>query len=76
MDIPFERIEDEYRPTPEDDDAVKEMKDRIFNRLTDPERIILIWYAELGTYAALARKFHNSVPTVKKKIEQIRQKLC
>ena len=71
----YKDIEGEYRPTSGDDDYFLVMKTAIFERLTEPERKLFIYYAELGTYAALARELKNSVPTCRRRIKEIVMKL-
>ena len=43
--------------------------------LPEPDRNLLIRYAEEGTYAAVAKRYHCSTPTVKYKIDEIRKKI-
>ena len=71
----YKKIEDEYRPTSGDDDYFLVIKERIFTRLTEPERKLFIYYCEIGSYAGLARCFHNSVPTCRKRVRAIVKKL-
>lgn len=74
--IEWQRIEDEYRPDEtRDDDRMLELKSALFSKLNEVERKIFIYYAELGSYAAVARVWRTSPPTVRKKIEEIKNKL-
>ena len=67
----FEAIKPEYYPTPYDDDLMREFKEAIFTELTEVEQRLFIAYCECGTYAGVARLFHSTPPTVRKKIQEI-----
>ena len=74
--IDYDEIEREYlTPRDEDDDRIREIRERLKTRLTLAERKIMIYYMELGTYTEVAKILHCSVPTVSKKIREIREKL-
>lgn len=73
--IEYKKIEDEYRPTSGDDDYFLTLKTAIFEELTEAERRLFIYYCEIGSYAGLARYFHNSTPTARKRISDIKLKL-
>lgn len=74
--IDYEDIEREYlTPKYDDDDRIREIRERMRTRLTLAERKIMIYYMELGTYTEVAKILHCSVPTVSKKIREIREKL-
>ena len=71
----YEEYEADYiTDRPEDDDRMRELRERI-RSLPLPERKILIMYTELGTYSAVAKILKCSVPTVSKKVNEIRDKL-
>lgn len=73
--IPWERIFQDYVPDPlNDDEYIYNCKKALMN-LPDPDRNLLIRYAEEGSYTAVARRYHCSAPTVKNKIEEIRKKI-
>lgn len=73
--VDYEEYEGDYlTDRPEDDDTMLELRRRIRN-LPLPERKIFIMYAELGTYSEVAKILKCSVPTVSKKIREIREKL-
>lgn len=74
--IDFKKIEEEYMPSTHDDDFMFTLKARIFSELTEPERRLLICYCEIGSFAGLARFFHNSTPTARKRIKEIIKKIC
>lgn len=66
---------DEYQPdTLEDDDLLYAIKEAI-QSLRPMERKIFLTYTELGTYTQAAKTFHVSVPTIRKYINEIRQKI-
>lgn len=62
-------------PAAEDDDRLRTIKERIFLRLTEAERRIFLMWVEKGSYAAVARLFKSSPPTVRKRIAEIMEKL-
>ena len=71
----YEEYEGDYlTDSPADDDNMRELRERIRN-LPLPERRIFIMYTELGTYSEVAAILKCSVPTVSKKIREIREKL-
>lgn len=66
---------DEYKPdTLEDDDLLYTLKEAIQN-LRPVERKIFLTYTELGTYTQAAKTFHVSVPTIRKYLAEIREKI-
>ena len=71
----FQKIAEEYKPTSADTDEWLAIKTAIFSGLTDAERILWIHYCEIGSYAGLARYFHNSIPTCRKRITEVREKI-
>lgn len=74
--IDYEDIEREYlTPKYDDDDRIREIRERMRTRLTLAERKIMIYYMELGTYTEVAKILHCSVPTVSKKIREIKAKI-
>lgn len=71
----YEEYEGDYlADSPEDDDTMRALRERIRN-LPLPERKIFIMYTELGTYSEVAKILKCSVPTVSKKIREIREKI-
>lgn len=73
--ISYEDYEGDYlRPDPEDDDTLRGIRERIA-ALPLPERRIFIMYTEYGTYSEVAKILKCSVPTVSKKIREIRKKI-
>ena len=76
MTTNWDDIENEYmEPRESDDDRIRGIKERMRTRLSLAERRILIYYIELGTYSEVAKILRCSVPTVSKKIREIREKL-
>lgn len=73
--IEYKKIEEEYLPTPNDDDYMLALKEAIFSGLTPQEVHLLIYYSEIGSYAGLARFFRNSTPTARKRIKEIRERI-
>lgn len=71
----FEEIKPEYLPSDADDDLTRELKEAIFTELTEVEQRLLIAYAECGTYAGVARLFHSTPPTVRKRLREIIEKI-
>ena len=71
----YEEYEGDYlADNPNDDDRMRALRERIRN-LPLPERKIFIMYTELGTYSEVAKILKCSVPTVSKKIREIREKI-
>lgn len=66
--------EEEYSPTMEDDDRMYKLKMAI-RSLRPVERKIFLTYVESGTYSETARTFHVSVPTAKRYLLDIKNKL-
>lgn len=66
--------EEEYRPTMEDDDRMYKLKMAI-RSLRPVERKIFLTYVESGTYSETARTFHVSVPTAKRYIIEIKERI-
>jgi DNA-directed RNA polymerase specialized sigma24 family protein len=58
----------------EDDDRMKTIKDAL-QSLRPVERKIFLTYVESGTYSETARTFKVSVPTAKKYLVEIKNKL-
>lgn len=75
MEVSYKKIEAEYLPNAEDDDLMRELKEAVFNELTEPERKLLILYAELGSFAAVSRLLRSSPPTAKRVITEIIDKI-
>ena len=75
MNIDYKKIEAEYLPNENDDDLMRELKEAMFTELTEPERKLLIYYAELGSFAAVSRMLKNSPPTAKRVISDIIDKI-
>lgn len=72
-EAPWERIFADYVPDPlRDDEYIYRCKEALMN-LREPDRNLLIRYAEEGTYAGVAKRYHMPVSTIKYKIEQIRK---
>lgn len=67
----YEKIKPEYLPSPDDDDLTRELKEAIFTELSEVEQRLLIAYAECGSYAGVARLFHSTPPTVRKRLKEI-----
>lgn len=67
----FDAIKPEYLPSPNDDDLTRELKEAIFTELSEVEQRLLIAYAECGSYAGVARLFHSTPPTVRKRLREI-----
>ena len=69
------RMMEEYQPKiMDDDEEIYALKDAI-SRLPTIQRQIFLTYTELGTYAATAREYGVSVPTMKKYLAEIRKKI-
>lgn len=66
---------EEYQPKiMDDDEEIYTLKDAI-SRLPTIQRQIFLTYVELQTYAATAREYGVSVPTMKKYLAEIRKKI-
>lgn len=69
-------IEEEYMiHNPEDDDEMYQLKEALKNALNPLERKIFISYLECGTYAATAKLFKVSKPTVSKYVNNLKNKI-
>lgn len=76
-ELPFDYdlIQKDYLPNAdEDDDTLLGVKTCI-QALSRMERRILLTYVELGTYAAAAREFNVSAPTIKHYLQSILEKI-
>lgn len=69
-----EDIEEYITITEEDDDVMVDIKTRL-RELKPMERKIFLTYTELGTFAATAREFNVSPPTIKTYINNIKEKI-
>lgn len=66
---------EEYQPKiMDDDEEIYALKEAI-SRLPTIQRQIFLTYTELGTYAATAREYGVSVPTIKRYLNEIRKKI-
>ena len=72
---PWDRIFEDYKPDALKDDEFLYNCKKALMALPEPDRNLLIRYAEEGTYAAVAKRYHCSTPTVKYKIDDIRKKI-
>lgn len=72
-------IEDEYKPSEdifnEDDITISKIKKIIQNDLNEPERRIILAYAEIGNYRDTAKLFKVSTSTIFNKIKEIKIKI-
>lgn len=69
-----EDIEEYLTPTEEDDDTMLGIKENL-KKLRPVELKIFMTYVHLGTYAATAREFNVSAPTIKSYINKIKEKI-
>lgn len=69
-----EDIEEYLTPTEEDDDQMIGIKENL-RKLRPVELKIFMTYVDLGTYAATAREFNVSAPTIKSYINKIKEKI-
>ena len=75
MQVPYEKYETEdINSNIEDDDSMFRIREALKN-LSLAERKIFVMYTEMGTYSSVARALHCSVPTVSKKVRQIKEKI-
>ena len=72
-------VEDEYAPSDdifnEDDITISKIKKIIQNDLSEPERRIILSYAELGNVRDCAKLFKVSPTTIWNKIKEIKIKI-
>lgn len=72
-------VEDEYKPSNdvfnEDDITIDRIKKVIYNTLDEPERRIILAYAELGNIRDCAKLFKVSPTTIWNKIKEIKIKI-
>lgn len=74
----YEWIDDNTQPTEEDDDDSLQKKEQIrkgLKNLNDIELRIFKSYIDNPCFAALSRKYNVSTPTVKKYIENLKEKI-
>lgn len=74
MKIDFDRLKQDYQETMEDDDTMATIKKAVFS-LSEPEQRVLLLYAELGSYAAVAKQCNVSAPTTKKYLKTVIDKI-
>lgn len=74
MKFDYETIKMDYVVNDGDDDEMVNIKESI-DKLTAPEKRILLTYVHFGTYAAVARQYNVSPPTAKTYIEAVKNKL-
>lgn len=67
-------IEEYVKITEEDDDRMVKIKNNI-RKLKPVELQIFMTYVHLGTYAATAREYNVSAPTIKTYINKIKEKI-
>lgn len=73
---PIQLIEEEYTEhNPLEDDELFWLKEALTNALNPLERKIFLSYVEAGTYAATAKYFKVSTPTLSKYINTLRMKI-
>lgn len=65
----------DYRPGPDDDDAMLGLKLTVLERLPPADRIIIVLYAELQSYRKLGQLMGLSHNTVRKEILRIRKEI-
>lgn len=70
----LEELEEDYRVTDEDDDEMMLIKNAVFALPTVQRKIWLV-YTEIGTYSGTAKEYGVSVPTIKKYLKEIREKI-
>lgn len=72
-------VEDEYKPSDdifnEDDITIDRIKKVIYNTLDEPDRRIILAYAELGNIRDCAKLFKVSPTTIWNKIKSIKIKI-
>lgn len=72
-------VEDEYKPCNdifnEDDIIIDRIKKVIYNTLDEPDRRIILAYAELGNVRDCAKLFKVSTTTIWNKIKAIKIKI-
>lgn len=75
--VDFEAIEYEYLDWHafQDDDRMRELKDRV-RSLPEGQKRILYLYLDLGTYTDVAKLLKCSPSSVRKTIKKVRRKLC
>lgn len=64
----------DYAPDGTEDDELLRIKERVA-ALDTPSKNIWLLYCENGTYTSVARILHSSPPTVKRKVEKIRERI-
>lgn len=82
MKMSFNELSDileQYRPDngifSEENEYINKIKNIVEYRLSEPERRILIMYAELGNLRDVAKQFNVSSTTILKIIHKIRNKI-
>lgn len=74
--IDIKTILEDYKPDnslfTEEPDLVNRIKNIIYNKLDEPNRRIILLYAELGNYRDLAKVLNVSIGTVSSRINRIK----
>lgn len=76
--IDIDKILEEYKPDnslfAEEDEKINKLKNIIYS-LTEPEKRIILLYAELGTFRKLGKELGVSTSSAYLKIKDIRNKI-
>ena len=77
--LKYKVLEYDYLPDEtifrEDSEKVHALKEIIFHRLSNADRVLLLMYAEFGNIRALARHFNVSRNAVHQQIKRIRKQI-
>ena len=74
-EAPWEKIMEDYKPDSLSDDEYLFRIKTALMKLPEPDRSLLVRYAEEGTYAGVAKRYHLSITAVRYKVEEVRRKL-
>lgn len=77
--VNIQQILEDYAPDDtiwnEEEDLVQKLKDIIYNKLTEPEKRIILMYAELGNLRKLGKELGVSTSSAWIKIKEIKTKI-
>ena len=77
--IDIQQILEDYAPDTsiwnDDDELINKLKEIIYNKLTEPEKRIILMYAELGNLRKLGKELGVSTSSAWIKIKDIKTKI-
>lgn len=71
----FKRVLEEYKPDRFNDDEYMYLIKGVIRRLSEAEMDMFIYYAEAGTYKAVAKRYNMTYEDATLRIKEIRKKI-